>query len=60
MGPSINDVGNWEGGGDRGGVKNWSKLLTDMGKGGVKYLEKLPTSLMDGPLLYFYGANFGT
>ena len=31
-GPSINDVGNWEG----GGVKNWSKLPTDSTK-------KLPT-----------------
>ena len=38
-GPSISNVGNWEG----GGVKNWSKLPTvstkktaDMGEGGVK------------------------
>ena len=51
-GPSINDVGNWEG----GGVKNWSKLPTDstkktadMGEGGVKNQEKMPTSFMDGP-----------
>ena len=27
-GPSINDVGNWKG----GGVKNWSKLPTDSTK----------------------------
>ena len=32
MGPSINDVGNWEG----AGVKNWPKLPTDSTK-------KLPT-----------------
>ena len=32
QGPSINDVGNWEG----GGVENWSKLTTDSTK-------KLPT-----------------
>ena len=35
MGPSINDVGNWEGGGDKIG-QNWSKLPTDSSK-------KLPT-----------------
>ena len=52
-GLSINNVGNWEG----GGVKNWSKLptdsaknLADMGEGGVKNPEKLPTLFMDGPL----------
>ena len=52
--PSINDVGNWEG---RGRVKNWSKLLmdstiktADIGEGGVKKPEKLPTSFMDGLL----------
>ena len=28
MGPSINDIGNWEG----GGVKNWPKLPTDSTK----------------------------
>ena len=28
VGPSINDVGNWEG----KGVKNWSKLPTDSTK----------------------------
>ena len=51
-GPSINDVGNWEG----GWVKNRSKLPTDstkktsdMGEGGVKNSEKFPTSFMDGP-----------
>ena len=32
MGPSINDVGNWDG----GGVKNWSKLSADS-------IKKLPT-----------------
>jgi len=39
-----------------GGVKNWSKLLTDstkktanMGEGGVKNPEKLSTLFMDGP-----------
>ena len=40
-----------------GGVKNWSKLPTDstkqktadMGEGGFKNPEKLPTSFMDGP-----------
>ena len=38
------------------GVKNWSKLPTDstkktanMGEGGVKNPEKLPTLFMDGP-----------
>ena len=48
------------------GVKNWSKLpmdsikkTADMGEGGVKNLEKLPTSFMDAPLsdnksLYLY------
>ena len=52
QGPSINDVGNWEG----EGVKNRSKLPTDstkktsdMGEGGVKNSEKFPTSFMDGP-----------
>ena len=46
---SINEVGNWEG----GGVKNWSKLPTDstMWEGGVKKSEKLPMSFMDGPYL---------
>ena len=52
-GPSINDVGNCEG----GGFKNWSKLPTDStkklptwpGEWGVKNLEKLPTSFMDSP-----------
>ena len=32
MGPSINYVGNWEEGEDWGGVKNWSKLLTNSTK----------------------------
>jgi hypothetical protein len=56
---SINDVGNWEG----GGVKNWSKLPTDStkrlltwGRGrpegrGIKNPEKLLKSIMDDPLL---------
>ena len=51
---SINNVGNWEG----GGVKNWSKLLkdstkktTEMREGGVENPEKLPTSFMDGPYI---------
>ena len=51
-GPSINDIGNWEG----EGVKNWSKLPTDNnkklpqhGEGGVKNPEQSPTSFMDGP-----------
>ena len=50
-GSSINDVGNRKG----RGVKKWSKLptnstkkTTDMGEGGVKNPEKLPTSFMDG------------
>ena len=44
--------------GRRRGVKNWSKLLTDCTKKncgywgeGVKNLEKLLTSFMDGPLI---------
>ena len=50
-GPSINDIGNWEG----EGVKNWSKLLRDstkktedVGEGGVKNPEKMLTLFMDG------------
>ena len=48
MGRSINNVGNWEG----GGVTNWSKLPTDSTKKLLtwKNPEKLPTSFMDGPL----------
>ena len=56
MGASINDGGNWEG----GGVTNWSKLPTDVTKktadmeeGGVKNSEKLSTSFMDGPIPVF-------
>ena len=44
--------------GRRRGVKNWSKLLSDCTKKncgywgeGVKNLEKLLTSFMDGPLI---------
>ena len=55
LGPSINDVGNWEG----GGVKNCSKLPTDStkklptwGEGGVKNPEKMLSLFMDGPLLF--------
>ena len=53
-GPSINDVGNWEG----EGVKNWSKfptystkILPILWEGGVKISEKLLTLLMDGTLV---------
>ena len=45
-GPSINDVGSWEGGRGQKLVK-----IADMGEGGVKNLEKLQTSFMDAPWL---------
>ena len=51
-GPSINDVGNWEGGGEVSIGQNCQRIVlktADMGEGGVKNSEELPTSFMDGP-----------
>ena len=51
-GSSINDVRNWEGEGSKIGQNCRQIVLkktADMGEGGVKNPEKLPTSFMDGP-----------
>ena len=53
--PFINAVGNWEGGKSKIG-QNCQRLVlkktADMGEGGVKNPEKMPTSFMDGPFVF--------
>ena len=50
MGPSIYDVGNWEVSKIGPNCQRIVLKTVDMGEGGVRNLEKLPTSFMDGPL----------
>ena len=49
IGSSINDVGNWEGSKIGQNCRQIVLKIADMGEGGVKNPEKLPTSFMDGP-----------
>ena len=50
-GPSIKDVGNLLYREEGSKIANkLEEKTTDMGEGGVKNPEKLPTSFMDGPL----------
>ena len=51
-GPSINDVGNWEGSKIGQNCRRIVLKNCRHGRGGVKNPEKLPTSFMDGPIYY--------